>query len=211
MVAVLPGKIIDQFEAAKQQLITASATWQLMEQLFARSQLSYEFLRRTGSGLPLLRDSMVADVMISLGRFLDKSDHKGNHNLTLERLMTSVSGLGNGELALKLGDHLRNEKSAFEATGRYRHKRLAHNDLKIILEQDAIPLLSATVGDTRTTLREAGESLNAIDLYYRISSTTFGFVMIEGDAYCIIRLIRDGQLLREGDLNRKRSGLALIL
>jgi hypothetical protein len=83
--------------------------------------------------------------------------------------------------------------------------------LKIILEQDAIPLLSATVGDTRTTLREAGESLNAIDLYYRISSTTFGFVMIEGDAYCIIRLIRDGQLLREGDLNRKRSGLALIL
>jgi hypothetical protein len=62
MVAVLPGKIIDQFEAAKQQLITASATWQLMEQLFARSQLSYEFLRRTGSGFPLLRDSMVADV-----------------------------------------------------------------------------------------------------------------------------------------------------
>jgi hypothetical protein len=192
MVAVLSGKIIDQFEAAKQQLITASAKWQLMEQLFARSQLSSEFLRRTGSDFPLLRDSIVADAMISLGRFLDKSDHKGNHNLTLERLMTSVSRLGKGELALKLGDHLRNEKSALEATGRYRHERLAQNELNTILGQDPIPLLSATVGDARTTLREAGESLDAIDLYYRISSTAFDFAMIEGDPYCIVRLIRDG-------------------
>ena len=100
--------------------------------------------------------------------------------------MTSVSVLGNGELALKLGDHLWNAKSAFEATMRYRNKRLAHNDLKTILEQEAIPLPSATVGDIRTTQREAGEPLNAIDLYYRRSSTTFGIVMTEGDADCII-------------------------
>lgn len=210
MALVLPHEIVDQFEAAKQQLIAASAKWQLIEQLFAKSKVRSEFLRRTGSGFfALVKDSVVTDVMISLGRLLDKPHLKGNDNLTLERLMTSVSELGNGELALKLDVHLQNAKAAYEATRLYRNKRLAHNDLKTILQQEAIPLRPATVGDVRATLREAGEFLNLIDLHYRKSTTTFGYVMIEGDADGIVGLIRDGLLLREGNLNRKRSEAGL--
>jgi hypothetical protein len=81
--------------------------------------------------------------------------------------------------------------------------------LLTILEQDANPLCPATVGDVRKTLREAGEFLNLIDLHYRRSTTTFGFQMIEGDADSIVRLIRDGMLLREGNLNRKRTEAGL--
>lgn len=210
MALVLPHEIVDQFEAAKQQLIAASAKWQLIEQLFAKSKVRSEFLRRTGSGFfALVKDSVVTDVMISLGRLLDKPHLKGNDNLTLERLMTSVSELGNGELALKLDVHLQNAKAAYEATRLYRNKRLAHNDLKTILQQEAIPLRPATVGDVRATLREAGEFLNLIDLHYRKSTTTFGYVMIEGDADGIVGLIRDGLLLSEGNLNRKRSEAGL--
>lgn len=63
---MLPEEIADQFEAAKQQLITASAKWQLVEQLFAKSQVRSDFLGRTGSGFfALIRDSVVTDVMIS--------------------------------------------------------------------------------------------------------------------------------------------------
>jgi hypothetical protein len=207
---VVPHEIIDQFEAAKQQLITASAKWQLVEQLFAKSKTRSEFLKRTGSGFfALVKDSLVTDVMISLGRLLDRSNLKGNENLTLERLVTSVSELGNGELALKLDAHLVNARAAYDATRLYRNKRLAHNDLKTILEQDANPLRPATVGDVRKTLREGGEFLNLIDLHYRRSTTTFGFQMIEGDADSIVRLIRDGMLLREGNLNRKRTEAGL--
>jgi len=207
---VVPHEIIDQFEAAKQQLITASAKWQLVEQLFAKSKTRSEFLKRTGSGFfALVKDSLVTDVMISLGRLLDRPNQKGNENLTLERLVTSVSELGNGELALKLDVHLVNARAAYDATRLYRNKRLAHNDLKTILEQDANPLRPATVGDVRKTLREAGEFLNIIDLHYRRSTTTFGFQMIEGDADCIVRLMRDGMLLREGNLNRKRTEAGL--
>jgi len=207
---VVPHEIIDQFEAAKQQLITASAKWQLVEQLFAKSKTRSEFLKRTGSGFfALVKDSLVTDVMISLGRLLDRSNLKGNENLTLERLVTSASELENGELALKLDVHLVNARAAYDATRLYRNKRLAHNDLKTILEQDANPLRPATVGDVRKTLREAGEFLNIIDLHYRRSTTTFGFQMIEGDADSIVRLIRDGMLLREGNLNRKRTEAGL--
>ena len=207
---MVPHEIIDQFEAAKQQLITASAKWQLVEQLFAKSKTRSEFLKRTGSGFfALVKDSLVTDVMISLGRLLDRSNLKGNENLTLERLVTSVSELGNGELALKLDAHLVNARAAYDATRLYRNKRLAHNDLKTILEQDANPLRPATVGDVRKTLREGGEFLNLIDLHYRRSTTTFGFQMIEGDADSIVRLIRDGMLLREGNLNRKRTEAGL--
>ena len=207
---MIPHEIIDQFEAAKQQLITASAKWQLVEQLFAKSKTRSEFLKRTGSCFfALVKNSLVTDVMISLGRLLDRSNLKGNENLTLERLVTSVSELGNGELALKLDVHLVNARAAYDATRLYRNKRLAHNDLKTILEQDANPLCPATVGDVRKTLREAGEFLNLIDLHYRRSTTTFGFQMIEGDADSIVRLIRDGMLLREGNLNRKRTEAGL--
>lgn len=207
---VLLEEIADQFEAAKQQLITASAKWQLVEQLFAKSQGRSDFLRRTGSGFfALVRDSVVTDVMISLGRLLEKPHLKGNDNLTLERLMTSVSELGTEELVPKLAYHLQNAKAAYEATRLYRNKRLAHNDLKTILEQEAMPLPPATVGEIRTTLREAGEFLNIIDLHYRRSTTTFGYVMIEGDADGIVGLIRDGLRLREGNLNRKRSEAGL--
>lgn len=207
---MLPEEIADQFEAAKQQLITASAKWQLVEQLFAKSQVRSDFLGRTGSGFfALIRDSVVTDVMISLGRLLDRPHLKGNDNLTLERLMTAVSELGNEELAPKLADHLQNAKTAYEATRLYRNKRLAHNDLKTILEQDTMSLPPATVGEIRTTLREAGEFLNAIDLHYQKSTTTFGYVMIEGDADGIVGLIRDGLRLREGNLNKKRSEAGL--
>jgi hypothetical protein len=207
---VVPHEIIDQFEAAKQQLITASAKWLLVEQLFAKSKTRSEFLKRTGSGFfALVKDSLVTDVMISLGRLLDRSNLKGNENLTLERLVTSVSELGNGELALKLDAHLVNARAEYDATRLYRNKRLAHNDLKTILEQDANPLRPATVGDVRKTLREAGEFLNLIDLHYRRTTTTFGFQMIEGDADSIVRLIRDGMLLRQGNLNRKRTEAGL--
>ena len=207
---MIPHEIIDQFEAAKQQLITASAKWQLVEQLFAKSKTRSEFLKRTGSCFfALVKNSLVTDVMISLGRLLDRSNLKGNENLTLERLVTSVSELGNGELALRLNVHLGNARAAYDATRLYRNKRLAHNDLKTILEQDANPLRPATVGDVRATLREAGEFLNLIDLHYRRSTTTFGFQMIEGDADSIVRLIRDGMLLREGNLNRKRNEAGL--
>ena len=123
--------------------------------------------------------------------------------------MTSVSELGNGELALKLDAHLVNARAEYDATRLYRNKRLAHNDLKTILEQDANPLRPATVGDVRKTLREAGEFLNLIDLHYRRTTTTFGFQMIEGDADSIVRLIRDGMLLRQGNLNRKRTEAGL--
>jgi hypothetical protein len=207
---VVPHEIIDQFEAAKQQLITASAKWLLVEQLFAKRKTRSAFLKRTGSGFfALVKDSLVTDVMISLGRLLDRSNLKGNENLTLERLVTSVSELGNGELALKLDAHLVNARAEYDATRLYRNKRLAHNDLKTILEQDANPLRPATVGDVRKTLREAGEFLNLIDLHYRRTTTTFGFQMIEGDADSIVRLIRDGMLLRQGNLNRKRTEAGL--
>ena len=207
---MVPHEIIDQFEAAKQQLITASAKWLLVEQLFAKSKTRSEFLKRTGSGFfALVKDSLVTDVMISLGRLLDRPNQKGNDNLTLERLVTSVSELGNGELALKLDAHLVNARAEYDATRLYRNKRLAHNDLKTILEQDANPLRPATVGDVRKTLREAGEFLNLIDLHYRRTTTTFGFQMIEGDADSIVRLIRDGMLLRQGNLNRKRTEAGL--
>lgn len=207
---MLPEVIADQFEAAKEQLITASAKWQLVEQLFAKSQVRSDFLRRTGSGFfALIKDSVVADVMISLGRLLDKPHLKGNENLTLERIMISVSELGNEELALKLADHLENAKAAYEATRLYRNKRLAHNDLKSILEQETMPLPPATVGEIRATLRETGQFLNAIDLHYQKSTTTFGFVMIEGDADGIVGLVRDGLRLREGNLNKKMSEAGL--
>ncbi len=38
-----------------------------------------------------------------------------------------------------------------EASKQYRDKRLAHHDLKPILEQKAIPLLPATIGDISLT------------------------------------------------------------
>lgn len=207
---MVPHEIIDQFEAAKQQLITASAKWQLVEQLFTKSKTRSEFLKRTGSGFfALVKDSLVTDVMISLGRLLDRSNLKVNENLTLERLVTLVSELGNRELALSLDVHLVNARAAYDAARLYRNKRLAHNDLKTILEQDANPLRPATVGDVRKTLREAGDFLNLIDFHYRKSTTTFGFQMIIGDADSIVQLIRDGMLLREGNLNRKRTEAGL--
>jgi len=207
---VLPKETAYQFEAAKQQLITASAKWQLVEQLFAKSQVRSDFLRRTGSGFfALIRDSLVTDVMISLGRLLDKLQLNGNDNLTLERLRTSVSEPGNNELVLKLADHLQNAKAAYEATRLYRNKRLAHNDLKTILEQEALPLPHATVSEIRTTLREVGEFLNAIELHYQKSTTTFGYVMIVGDADGIVGLIGDGLRLREKNLNKQMSEAGL--
>ncbi len=207
---MIPREIEDQFEVAQQQLMTASAKWQLVEQLFAKSKTRSDFLKRTGSGFfALVKDSLITDVMISLGRLLDKPNINGNKNLTLERLVTSVSDLRNKDLANRLDVHLGNARDKYKYTRVYRNRRLAHNDLKTILEQDANPLRPATVGDVRATLREAGEFLNLIDWHYCRSTTTSGFTMIEGDGDSIVRLIRDGMLLRESNMNRKRTEAGL--
>lgn len=132
---MIPREIEDQFEAAQQQLMTASAKWQLVEQLFAKSKTRSDFLKRTGSGFfALVKDSLITDVMISLGRLLDKPNINGNKNLTLERLVTSVSDLRNKDLANRLDVHLGNARDKYNDTRVYRNRRLAHNDLKTILE-----------------------------------------------------------------------------
>ena len=186
--------------------MTASAKWQLIEQLFAKTTARSQLLMRIGSGFfALIKDSLVTDVMISLGRLLDKPHHNGNHNLTLERLMNTVIRLGNIELAQKLEVHLKNAREAEIAARRYRNKRLAHNDLKTILDQEANPLPAATVGDIRKMLHEAGEFLNLIDLHFCRSTTAFGFTMIDGDANSLVRLAREGLLFRQNEINVKRA------
>ena len=201
----MPPELLSHFEASKQQLITASAKWQLIEQLFAKTQARSQLLTRIGSGFfALIKDSLVTDVMISLGRLLDKPHHKGNDNLTLERLGDTVMKLGNDELAQKLDVHLKKARGAEFAARRYRNKRLAHNDLKSILDQEANPLPAATVGDVRKMLHETGEFLNSIDLHYCRSTTAFGLAMIDGDANSLVSLVRDGLLYRQNKLNVKR-------
>jgi hypothetical protein len=207
---VVPNEIIDQFEVAKEQLITTHAKWKLLEQLYAKSKVRSEFLRRIGSDFfALVQDSMLTDIMMSLGRLLDTPHVKGNNNLTLERLKNSVHALGNEELALKLDVHLRYAKAAYEATKKYRNKRIAHNDLKTILKKDAISLGPHTVRDIKKVLREVGEFLNQINMHYRNCTIAFGLVSMQGDADYIVGLARDGLKLRETNYNweRRQAGL----
>ena len=185
--------------------MTVSAKWQLIEQLFAKTQARSQLLKRIGSGFfALIKDSLVTDVMMSLGRLLDKPHHNGNDNLTLERLRDTVTKLGINELAQKLDGHLTQAREAALATRRYRNKRLAHNDLNTILGQEANSLPAATVGDVRKMLHEAGEFLNAIDLHYCRSTTAFGLTMIDGDANRLVGLAKDGLLYRQKKLNFKK-------
>jgi hypothetical protein len=207
---VVPNEIIDQFEVAKEQLITTHAKWNLLEQLYAKSKLRSEFLRRIGSDFfALVQDSVLTDIMMSFGRLLETPHAKGNNNLTLERLQNSVYALGNEELALKLDVHLRDARAAYEATRKYRNKRIAHNDLKTILENDAISLGPHTVRDIKKALKEVSEFLNQINMHYRNCTIAFGLVSMQGDADYIVGLTRDGLKLRETKYNMERHQAGL--
>ena len=207
---VVPNEIIDQLEVAKEQLITTHAKWKLLEQLYAKSKLRSEFLRRIGSDFfALVQDSVLTDIMMSLGRLLEAHHDNGNNNLTLERLKNSVYALGDEELALKLDVHLEDARAAYKATRRYRNKRIAHNDLKTILENDVISLGPHTVRDVKKALKDMGEFLNQINMHYRNCTTAFGLVSMQGDADYIVGLTRDGLKLRETKFNMERQQAGL--
>ncbi len=87
MVLVIPREVAGQFEAGQQKLFNTHAKWKLLEQLIAKSKERSEFLSRIGVGFfALVQDSVITDIVISLGRLLDRPHANGNNNLTLERI-----------------------------------------------------------------------------------------------------------------------------
>lgn len=205
----IPPSLVRQFELCKQQLIIASTKWQLFEQLFAKTENRSKFLKRTGSGFfGLVRDSLVSDVMISVGRLLDKASQGSNENLSLNRIICILSELNTGgdldELLATLNIHLDDAIEAECAARAHRNKRLAHSDLKSLLNPDSHGLPPVTLSDIRKILSETASFLNAIEHKYLDKRTVYGYTMIIGDANDVVKLIRDGMIYREQRLNRHR-------
>lgn len=207
---MIPKDTADQFEAAKQQVITMHAKWKLLEQLFAKSKERSDFLSRTGAGFfAFVQDSMINDIVIALGRLLEKPKVKGNHNLVLERIRELISEPENEDLLHVLDAHLSKAREAYQAVRQYRDKRLAHNDLTTILNEKPTHMKPPAVRDMKTAIGEAGEFLNKINLHYCKTTIAFGLVSMQGDADTIVGLIRDGLAFREAKYNTGRTEAGL--
>lgn len=186
----------------------AAAKWKLVMQLFGKSEARCTLLSQTGAVFfALTRDALITDVLLTLGRLLDKPQQGSNNNLCLEYLLNSIRERNDNELASELEAVLNDARHSEAKARKHRNKRIAHNDLLTHLDNGGSPLPNATIGEMNELLESTQVFLNMIAKYYCKSQTLFSSQVLNGDANTVIGFLADGMRYREEQLNQRLRSL----
>ena len=204
----MPENLRKPFEIILDEASDATAKWNLVMQLFGKSEARCALLSKTGAVFFVLtRDSLITDTLLTLGRLLDKPQQGSNSNLCLEYLLDSIRSMNDNELASELETVLDNARSSEAKARKHRNKMIAHNDLPTHLNHAVSPLPGATVGEMQDLLDLTQAFLNTIDMHYCKNKTLFTRQVLNGDADTMIGFLADGMRYREDQLNQHQRSL----
>lgn len=184
------GPLGKLFHALWQEIAWLHWKWEEYVQLFGTSPSRIELLNSAAPRFfGIVNDSLWEGTLLHISRLTDPQKTSGKDNLTLRRLPALVDDPDLRETVSNLV-RIAVQKSEFCRDWRNRH--IAHRDLDRAIEEDIIPLHSASRAKVKDALRSIAAVMDAITLYYENSTTKFDVGGYAGGAESLLYVLDDG-------------------
>lgn len=147
----------------------------------------------------VVQDSLFEGTLLHITKLTDPPKSAGKENLTIQRIPPLVSDQRLfGVLKSKI--EVAVQKSEFCRD--WRNCLIAHQDLKLAIEEGINPLQPANREMVQKALDSIADVLNALTYHYKESEIRFGFAHGDGGGESLLYVIDDG--LRAEEERRKR-------
>ncbi|MGH8491581.1 MAG: hypothetical protein ACRERR_00515 [Moraxellaceae bacterium] len=177
------------------------ARWLIYRQLFGTNAERVEILNRSaGTFAEMLQGILLDDVQLGLAKLGDpRTTHTKNgrlDNMTLDALAHEITSPTS--LKTELDTKLITYKVACSKVKDRRNKRIAHFDLKTMLNPQDSFLLGPSRDEIEAALIELRSFMNCIELYFTGSRTAYDLITLKDDGDSLIFALSKG--LRYQDL-----------
>lgn len=181
----------EEFTALRSELIWIHAKWKEYLLLFADSPERIDLLTKVaGPFFAMLQQTLFEDIVLQLARLTDHRKTCGKDNLTINRLTCLVS---DQQCKTEMEKLVASANATCEFARSWRHRRLAHNDLKLLLKIPTDPLPGISRADVEQALEAFRALLNRIQGYFLKTETAYKYnITIGGDATSLIHYLQKG-------------------
>jgi hypothetical protein len=154
----------------------------------------------------MLQDELWGMSLLHIARLTDPAITAGKANLTIQALPDLIADAG---VKAKVTTLVTEALKQTEFCRDWRNRLIAHNDLKLALEQPTTPLASASRAQVKTALDALAKVLNALAGHYYQSETKFDMTARHNGAFTMLYVLSQGIKAREERAKRLESGRPL--
>jgi hypothetical protein len=188
-----PEPIKELFSHFAGQAIHAHAKWTMFRHLYVESPKNIELLNRTAPGFfALAQQALFDDMIVSLLRMLDPPSIP-HSNPVLQRLLDSLSPEVKATLEPQLKYSLDCALSTAQTLRHHRNKRIAHQDLNILLSIGDAQLDPTSCAEIRQTLEHIEAFLGTIYAHFTNSVFMWDVADIRGGSDSLLDHLRMAQ------------------
>ncbi len=156
------------------EVLMLRQNWAIYFRLFMESQARTDALaQHAGNLLGVVQALLQDQLFLSVSRLTDR-DGKAQDNLSLWRLIEAAKEAGDHEFAQKTERDLETLCANASSVRKHRHKRIAHFDLQVSINETALP--TVTFAEIRSLIEAVEAWLNQFNWYYQESTTLFRII-----------------------------------
>jgi hypothetical protein len=207
-VAKMGNELGELYSALWQDVANLHFDWREYVELFGAKSTRIDLMNETAPHFfRLVQDRLWETTLLHLARLTDSAESPGKGgertNLTIKALPELIDDAEFKDRLIKLID------DAMKLTGfarDWRNRRIAHRDLKLVLEQSTAPLADASRQDVKKALSAIATVLNEVAGHYTASHTAFDFGGPLGGAVSLLYVLGFGLRARDERSKRLMAG-----
>ncbi len=209
MLATFGSDLGGVFHALYNEVVWLHDKWREYCELFETEE-RVELLNRAASRFfGSFQELLWEDILLHMARVTDSPKSAGKPSLTIRRLPDLISNIVlRHEVSLLVDEAVNKVEFARD----WRHRRIAHRDLALALEQETRALASANSYLVNESLSLIAQVLNKIHedrQYFDGQSLSFDIIGGPGDAIDLLRVLQDGVNTADERKRRFQSGRIL--
>jgi AbiU2 len=192
------------YSALWQAVATIFVYWKDYVELFGAGPKRIDILNQAAPQFfRMLQDELWGISLLHIARLTDPAITAGKANLTIQALPDLITDAG---LKARVRTLVTEALKETEFCRDWRNRLIAHNDLKLALEQPTKPLADASRAQVKTALDAVAKVLNALAGHYHQSQTRFDLTPRHNGAFTMLYVLSQGVKARDARAKRLESG-----
>jgi hypothetical protein len=204
-IATMGDDLGSQFNRLYNECAWLHLKWSEYVWLYGTSPSRIDLLNKSARGFFGLLDSTLwEDILLHLCRLTDDPEvgRRKRQTLSIRRLPTLVEPPIREKLKRLVSGAVRKAEFARD----WRDRRIAHQDLELVLKKGVKPLAGASRQKVKEAIAAIVAVLAAVDAHYRRSTTAYEHVSHLGDAEALLHVLRDGIEAQDEQFRRLKAG-----
>lgn len=170
-IASMGAALGKQFHALWQELAWLYSKWGEYVELFGTKAERIDLMNRAAPRFfRIVQDSLWEDTLLAIARLTDPPKSVGKENLTIQTLPALVA---DQKVSVEVRRFIDRSVAASDFCRDWRHRRIAHRDLKLAIELGTTPLKHASRLNVKNALEAIANTLNHVSVHYGHPQTMF--------------------------------------